>query len=504
MNMKTARLATLAIVAALCATASALVTEIPENGTLYVGGDATSGAPYNKQNAYIVFNPRSTLVVTQALARTVWATLIATNGAATLHYASGTTACNINSHAFIRGAGSLKVTGASTVYMGHTDFYPVLDIENLSIEDTSGDGLILGRCTLLSLPKKDVKYIFSSVNSVRWLCGGPDMFPDSDEVLLDSGTWLIGSESIVPASKSIRVKSPAKVLLTKRVLPDTSEITNNYRQSIGFNFATTPATNYNNFILVPSASGVAPTLTFTNRAEFVHAGTLSGTGTVELVGYENAYSAEEPLKTRLSGDNSAFHGSIVLKKDNIHLALGHPHATGEATIVPAASGSTIYGTDGGNAKVDAGKDGIAVTLADAGTFELVSPDWAFTNHVAHWYDFSRVDTYRYPGEGSANPQPDAKYNGDPLIERVLDWRSLDLTSLWNRRMYKTDGSFEFVNTVYPCRKTATFGDTSKSYLSLPTGNFRRLPISPGSGYNTRKAVQVQMAVMVFGSQLGGG
>ncbi len=504
--MKMAKSAVLAGVLALCCGASAVVTVIPENGTFYVGGDGTSGAPYNTHNSFIVFNPGSTLVVTQTTALTVWSILIATNGAATLEFGSGTSPHYINSHVFACGNGSLKVKSSIDVSLGHALYFPTYDIENLTIEGGSGK-FVLQSCTMLSFPSSK-NYLISRDGGNIWLCGTTDMFPDDDEVVLTRARWYLASPTAVPASKPIHVTgeagySPAKFTLCARPLPDTSDIAANYPEDIRATYnKKTVITNSNNIVLDIPPRGTS-TMVISNRADIVFAGSLSGTGVVEVTGWAGAFSAAAPLTVGLTGDSSSLHGKIVLAQPNIDLKLGHPHATGEALVIPATSGSTIYGTEGGTAKVDAGQDGITATLADAGTFELVSPDWAFTNHVAHWYDFSRVEMYRFPGEGTSEPHQDY-LDGNPLVERVLDWRSPDLTSMWNRRMYKNDGTYDYVASVYPCRKTATFGEKSMSYLSLPTGNFRRLPISPGSGSNTRLAVQVQMAVMVFGSQYGGG
>ena len=505
---KSAKMILIAGIIAACSAAFAaapLVTVIPEGVTLYVGG---SGAdPYNKQGSFIVFNPGSTLVVTQTAARTVWATLVATNGAATLRYESGTATCCINSHVFARGAGSLNVTGTKAVTIGHNSYQPVLDIRNMTIDDKSGRGLVLVCCTALSLP--EASNYEPDDNSLIWLCGASDMFPDDEEVTLTKGGWVLASETAVPVSKTIRVKSPATFMLAPRNVPDTSDIVANFPQDITAVYSSSlnvVATNHNSIAMEPVADDV-PHLVFTNKTDFTFAGSLSGTGVVEVTGYNASYDSATAMTVGLTGDSSSFQGTIAVDKPFVNLFLGNAHATGDARIVPAASNTTITGVDGVLASIDTGSAGRTVTLADAGTFTFVGEDKTFTNSVTHWFDFSRDDMYRYPGEGTTNAYMNEKLdNKYPLVERVLDWRDPELTSLWNRRLYVNATTLDFVNSVYPCRKSDAFAGETLSYLAIPSGASRRLPLSEGegSGYISFKSVSAQMIIMVFGSQDGGG
>lgn len=506
MNMN-AKMVLLAGIIAACgaALAAPLVTVIPEGGTLYVGG---SGAdPYNKQGSFIIFNPGSTLVVTQTAARTVWATLVATNGAATLRYESGSATCCINSHVFARGAGSLNVTGTKAVTIGHNIYQPVLDIRNMTIEDKSGRGLVLVRCTALSLPESS--NYEPDGDSLIWLCGASDMFPDGEDAVLTQGRWVLASESAVPVSKTVRVKSPATLMLAPRNVPDTSDIVANYPQDITAVYSSSlnvVATNRNS-IAMESVADEMPHLVFTNKTDFTFAGSLSGTGVVEVTGYNASYDSVTAITVGLTGDSSSFQGTIAVGKPFVNLFLGHANAMGGARIMPATSGTKITGVDGVSASIDTGSEGRAVTLADAGTFTFVGEDKTFTNSVTHWFDFSRADMYRYPGEGTTtdymNEKLDNKY---PFVERVLDWRDSALTSLWNRRLYVNATTLEFVSSVYPCRKSDTFAGETLSYLAIPSDANRRLPLSEGegSGYVSFKSVSAQMVIMVFGSQNGGG
>ncbi|MBR4651950.1 MAG: hypothetical protein IKO72_01185 [Kiritimatiellae bacterium] len=508
--MKMARNAVLAGVLALCCGVSAVVMEIPANGTLYVGGDGTYGGPYNKQGGFIIFNPGSTLVVTQTVALTVWATLIVTNGAATVRYEPTTSSmASISSHMFIRGDGSLNVTSTKNlgeVRLGHADYQPVLEIENLTCDDKVAKIGISG-CTLLKIPKS-TKKSFTKERGTTWLCG-TDMFPDDEEVRLPTGgAWVLANTNAVPPEKTIHVTRPGILMLAPRKVPDTSDIVANYPQDVRNTFTAAlngVATNYNNIVLHPVASGV-PQLIFTNKMDFTFAGSLSGTGIVEVTGYRATYDRTTAITVGLTGDSSSFHGTIAVKKPYINLFLGHPHATGEAHIVPVAENSTITGTEGVSAFIESGESGNAAVLAGAGTFTFAGADKTFTNSVTHWYDFSRADMYRYPGEGTTNAQPNAKLDGYPMVERVFDWRGPNLTSLWNRRMYVNSTTLEFASSVYPCRKSGTFAGETMEYLSIPTGASRRMPISDGdgAGYISCKSVPAQLVVMVFGSQYGGG
>ena len=101
-----------AVVAVLALGARAAVIPIPENETLYMGG--TGADPLNQRSNYIVFEPGSTLVITQiGTSATIWATLVATNGAAYLECMNMTTNKTANPsvqlHAFAYGGGSLTL-----------------------------------------------------------------------------------------------------------------------------------------------------------------------------------------------------------------------------------------------------------------------------------------------------------------------------------------------------------------------------------------------------------
>ncbi len=145
---------------------NAAVTVIPENETLYIGGAGSD--PANNRGGFIIFNPGSTLVVTQSAAKSVWAALVATNGAATVRFESaGAATPMINGHVFARGAGSLALESSVNVGFGHSQYCPVLDIENLTI---SGGGQIrLSKAfTALRFPAPTANYLVEGGAEV-WL-----------------------------------------------------------------------------------------------------------------------------------------------------------------------------------------------------------------------------------------------------------------------------------------------------------------------------------------------
>ena len=484
----------LAAVAAFCGMADTTVTTIPENGTLYIGG--VSADPLNR--GFIIFEPGSTLVVTQQNnVLIVWATLVATNGAATLEF-RGTAGPQLSSHVFACGEGSLTVSGTSAVYLGHDRYQPVYDVANMTMSGSGGDGIVLrSTCTMLSFPSA-----WSAMDTAKiWLCGESDMFPGSDVVELSSGNWILANNTAIPAAKPIRVRHPSSLAVLPRRVEGRDDIVSNFPETIPMRYEDSAAfTNFNPIVMVPSG-GNLPTLMFSNRVEAVCAGSLSGTGVVSAVGFSQTYSAASPLRVGLAGNNAGFSGTILLEKAFTEFSFGHADAAGSATIKLNAADCTLAGIEGLDASVDVEDNYGRMTFAGDGKFSFV--DHSFTNIVAHWFDFSRVDTQFYPGYGSSSPRPDAKYNGYPLVERVVDWRNPEATcSFWNRRMYMNNGTFDYVSSVYGCRMNNAGASGDMSYIAFPQG---RLPFSDGNGYGGyRTAIPVQMVVMVFGSQYGGG
>ena len=493
--MKRGLIALAAVMVSFCGIADTTVTTIPENGTLYIGGAAAD--PLNK--GFIIFEPGSTLVVTQMNAvLNVWATLVATNGAATLEF-RGTAEPGLRSHVFACGEGSLAVSGANAVYLGNATYQPVYDVANMTMSSSAGDGIVMGStCTMLSLPNR-----WSVANSAKiWLCGETDMFPGGDVVELSSGNWILANNTAIPAAKPIRVRHPASLAVLPRKVEGRDDIVANFPEMVPMQYVDSAAfTNHNSIVLVPSGDNL-PTLIFSNRVEAVCAGSLSGTGVVSAVGFAQSYSASSPLRVGLAGDNAGFCGTILLEKAFTEFSFGHPNAAGSATVKLNAANCTLTGVEDLDASVDVEDSSGKMTFAGGGKFSFV--DHSFTNIVAHWFDFSRVDTQFYPGYGSSNPKPTWKYdNVYPLVERVVDWRNPEATySFWNRRMYKSDGGLDYVSSVYGCRKSDAGASGDMSYIAFPQG---RLPFSDGNGYTSyRKAIPVQMVIMVFGSQYGGG
>ena len=139
-----------AAVVALCA--SAEVITIPENGTFVMGG--TGEDPNNKRPNFIVFEPGSTLVVTQiGTSSSVWPTLIATNGAAYVECLDPTKTPTFQYNVFAYGSGSLTLRHMHDAQIGHADHYPIVDLRNVCKgDDLSGNIFLVSGLPVLALP----------------------------------------------------------------------------------------------------------------------------------------------------------------------------------------------------------------------------------------------------------------------------------------------------------------------------------------------------------------
>ena len=480
---------------------AAPITEIPAGQTLFVGGAGSD--PCNTQGGCIIFNAGSTLVVTQSAALTVWSSLIATNGSATLEFRPRTDDASavFAGHLFVRGDGALQVKGKQTVSVGHKDRSPLCDVENMSMEMQGGLGFVFGSSsTVLSFPRSS-KWQIGKEGEV-WLCSQSDMFPDDDEVSVSVGRCILANTNAVPASKPIRVSGNGCVVMAAREVPEFPDITS-VPLSISYGKPTSVYTNYNSIIFEQTQT-TTPKLLFSNWADCVMAGTLSGSCNIEVTGGIASYSGKAPHTVTLMGDNSNLSGRISLLKPFVRLALGNENAAGSANIDPAVQDTAVIGMAGAEANIDTGVNGCDIELSGGGTFNLASPQRQFAESVTYWFDFSRVDTYSYPGEGVTTDYASSNYEGFPLVERVVDWRFPDApNSLWNRRLYMPDDP-KLYDYVYGCRMDNAGASGNMSYLAFPSGRSRRLPFSPASGYNARSDTPIQMAIMVFGSQYGGG
>lgn len=479
------------------------LTEIPAGETFYVGGAGSD--PYNTQGGCIILNAGSTLVVTQSAALTVWSSLIVTNGAATLEFRPRTDQNALMAgHLFVCDEGSLLVKGKSSVSIGHDERSPICDVENMRLESQDGAGFVFGSAsTMLSFPRESKWRI--GENGTVWLCGSSDMFPDDDEVTVSAGRYVLANTNAIPASKPIRVSGNGCVVVATRTLPDLSDPAN-LPQMISYPKSAVAYTNYNTIVFDRTQEKV-PKLVFSNWADCVMAGNLSGYGLIEVSGGNASYSGNAPHTVTLMGDNSNLSGRISLLKPFVRLALGNANASGSASIEPAVADTSIVGMPGSEVSVDTGVNGCNVELSGGGTFDLASPQRQFAESVTYWFDFSRVDMYTSPGEvgeTAMDNYADYNYEGFPLVERVVDWRFPDApNSLWNRRLFHPTDPLMY-DYVYGCRMNNAGASGNMSYLALPSGRLRRLPFSPASGHKDRSATPVQMAIMVFGSQYGGG
>ena len=295
---------------------------------------------------------------------------------------------------------------------------------------------------------------------------------------------------------------PANLIVTPRSIVGTDDIVANFPESIPFRYLDSGVFTNRNAVTLSPVRDDRPQFVFSGFVDVVYAGILSGTGVVSAVGGSESYSAAKRNAVELAGDNSGFSGVIDVPKAFTDLKLGHVNADGNAIISVCASNCMLIGAIGLDAMVETANPDCGIVVAGEGRFSLLSG--SFTNSVAYWFDFSRTDTHRYPGEGTTTTYATQTLNSHPYIERVVDWRRPDAPySFWNRRMYKVDGSLDFQASVYGCRMDDAGADGNMSYLSLPFGS-RRLPFSNGEGFNTRASIAAQTVVMVFGSQNGGG
>ena len=176
----------------------------------------------------------------------------------------------------------------------------------------------------------------------------------------------------------------------------------------------------------------------------------------------------------------------------------------------AADGKTYVNLPGGaNLRAGEGVSATVQTRVQGGeTFTLSLSNGTFTvgktdvwkEFVDLWFDFS--DTTTLGHIGCENPEEEKKHLNESYIERCVDGRHPNAPySLWNRRAYNS--AFEVATTVYPMQ--AEDARSGLPYLTFATaGSSRRLPLSTGTGYNTNASLPVQLVVMVFGSQNGGG
>ena len=535
MKMPDRKLFALMSMVALAFGAFAEVITIPENGTLTIGG--AQADPYNKLTNYIVFEPGSTLVVTQYNAAVnIWATLIATNGNAFVECSDPSLSPTIEFNVFAYGAGSLTLRNMNQPVIGHTDHYPVLKLENLYSEGVKP--IALKNSCVLSFPRQENcpwvigKYAGTNIR----LCGS-DMYPDDDVITFDPdrGAVQLCNPAAIPAGKTVRANKDL-FSISPLAVPDPEDgIVDRFGTSDSVATAMTGYV-YSCNVELPGAS----TLTFTNSADLTFNGTISGykgaCGDIVLSGFKRKVAP-----VTLGGDNSGFSGRIYSTMPGAELVLSNAQAASHATLdmtmpfavrvaenvpsmslravenagfgssVQAPSGQTVsVGTFSGSLRavgtgVEVGvvpQAGEVVSVGGEGSF-VMEAESVLYQQVGYWFDFSRADTRFRIGEGATDAYLDREYaSGQPFIERVLDWRHPDLSNcLWNRRLYSS--TYDAQNMVYPFVSADT--QNGLHYISMETSDkSRRLPFSHGTGYNTVASCEAQLVVMVFGAQYGGG
>ena len=618
------RIAAAAIAAlALAPVFAASISTIPENGTITVGG---SGADeINKRGNFIVFTPGSTLVVTQnGESLTIWATLVATNGAATISGPAGKT-MQLQCHIFAYGGGSLTLEGVSTANIGHDTYMPVVKLDNLRL----GSGVskvTLRSLTALSFPTDSSVWQLGSDSAqyVR-LCGDADMFPGQDTITVNRCSLVLCNRAALPSGRTVNVSNGRTFAVSPLTVPDISNgVQLDDYQSKDVAISYEGLTNSVNVVFATASSK----LLFTNETAVAFNGAISGPGIVRLSGRYGG-SASGVGEVSLGGGNSGFTGRIEASTRFASLRLAGESAAANATIktdpamevrgedgvaalqvggvqagagmgsgrLLAAANQTVgVGTVSGILQVGGGEGSVVniaafaqdAILMDEGTATVNTPAAAahapmpgtegtliaapgvcgldsaalagFTQITAFdvgdgmqactgtnavtlraaagvdvslgpgggtysvagegsfsadafillkrtvdwWFDFSRADTVFKVGQGASEQWLNEMYNGNPLFERVVDWRYPDAANcLWNRRLYNNNNTLTFASSVYPYIPADT--QNGLQYISMGTaGSSRRLPFSDGNGYNTLSSTPAQLVVMVFGGHNGGG
>lgn len=340
MNMSRIRVAVAAIAAGAALGASAFtyedregrrLTVVEPDETFSVGGAGAD--PYNSQGNVIVLHAGSTLVVTQTAALTVWACVVSTNGPATLQFVSKGVNGSFSSHLVVRDAGSLTVTGATSVNAGHSECLPYYDIPNLTFADTSGTGLGFSGCTIRRLPD-NAPYYFKDAANVR-LIGKGDVSPASDGLAVSRFNLTLGTPESIPPTKTVSASGTGKILVDPLDFVETGDLLADFPQKIpfphpeGLVFSNT----------VELAAGTSLTMADASKA-IGWAGTVTGSGTVRLgpkatVAASDAF-ADGGVEVRVAS------GETVKAAETLAtVAIGTLSGTDLTSVLQAASNQTI-------------------------------------------------------------------------------------------------------------------------------------------------------------------
>ena len=323
---KTVKLFLAAFAAAVALGASAAVITIPEDGTLRMGG--TGADPLNQRSNYIVFEPGSTLVITQiGTSATIWTTLVATNGAAYLECVNKSYAPSIQFHAFAYGAGSLTLRNMGQPFCGHLDHLPVCRLDNLYSDGV--DPIVFANgVSVLKFPNQaNCSWVFGRNNNLVRLCGS-DMFPDDEVITIDSGRsrLMLCNPAAIPAGKTVRVNGD-KFLISPLQVPDPEDGIEGRYSSMDSKTLVVSGMVYSCNVELPANAR----MTFTNSAPVTFNGSISGynsgCGNIAISGYKG-----KSAPVTLGGDNSGFTGRISAGTAGTELVLSNANAAVHATI----------------------------------------------------------------------------------------------------------------------------------------------------------------------------
>lgn len=301
------------------------VITIREGETLTIGGAGAD--PNNKHGTYIVFEPGSTLVVTQLNgALSVWPSLIVTNRAATVKCddAGKSKVLTFQAHVFTGGSGVLKLANMKSAKFGHDLNCPVLQLDNVIRGDNYLTNFIsLAGANVWSLPG-GINVTPTDTGDIR-LCG-ENMYSE-DTVNFTSSVYNLCNPAAIPAGKTVQVAKNRKLTVSPLMIPDPDDGIVGVFGRYDSNVSVVNDLQYVCNVELAAASA----LVFSNSVALAFNGSVSGDasdcGDIVFSGYEGSSGT-----VALNGDNSGFTGSIRSTISGQELVLGHANAAVNAKV----------------------------------------------------------------------------------------------------------------------------------------------------------------------------
>ena len=359
------KVAAIALASIMAACAFGDVLTIPENGTFTMGGvgaSAANGDPNNIRERVILFQPGSTLVITQINgSASIWPILIATNGAATVRGLNLSAGVTFQNHVFAFGDGSLTLEDMPRGVFGHSTVKSVVKLDNLRLGSNVPNVAVFQNSTVLAFPTDPSIYSLSDGkdNMVR-LCGDTDMFPGQDVISVNKCIIQVCNPAAFPAGKTFRVTGGSSISVNAAMPPDYREGIDETRFS--FTDLVSPVEGFEYGFNAELAGGCKMMFDKKGAATAFNgsvAGYGSACGNIDLAG---------GAAVTLGGDNSGFTGKISPSYAyGSELVLSNANAAVNATVqmdqpmtlrgaegIAAVSvGTTAGGADAENCRLDA-------------------------------------------------------------------------------------------------------------------------------------------------------